>query len=122
MADRAPRDIQLRILQPLLIQHAKDGDAFFLKFTCGKCGLRLMVEEPNVMYTEGICDHCGYVTDLMKTGAGYALLKPTSAEGRQEVQNMVARSRAGMEIVYHPSGYMHTPGMTLFCSECAARN
>lgn len=116
------KDLPLLELQRQVNDLVKKGHVFFMKFTCSSCGTRLMLEEPNTVYTEGTCDKCGHVTDITKTGAGFALLMATSAEGRERMKRMVAESHAKMGAVTHPSGATHTPDMASFCSECIARN
>lgn len=38
------------------------------KFTCSHCGVRQTFEEPNTMYSEGICEECGKVTKITHGG------------------------------------------------------
>ena len=38
------------------------------KFTCGSCGVRLMIIEPNIFYVEGSCSDCGAITKIAKAG------------------------------------------------------
>ena len=38
------------------------------KFTCGRCGERLTLQEPNTLYEYGECFTCGYETKLDKVG------------------------------------------------------
>ena len=47
---------------------------FWQKFTCDKCWQRIQVDEPNKLFTEGHCQHCGHVTDLTVTGCNYSIL------------------------------------------------
>lgn len=115
-------DLPLLELQRQVNDLVKQGHVFYMKFTCSSCGARLMLEEPNTLYTEGICDECGHVTDITETGAGFALLMATTTEGKERMKRMVAESHAQMGAVTHPSGTVHTPDMALYCSECIARN
>lgn len=47
------------------------GATVYQKFTCALCGTRQTMEAPNRFYTEGQCEACRHVTDLIKTGGGY---------------------------------------------------
>jgi hypothetical protein len=54
------------------------GHTVFQKFTCGDCGARQTMEEPNRFFAIGLCEECGAGTDLVKTGCGYVLLVSSS--------------------------------------------
>lgn len=41
---------------------------FFQKFTCGSCGARQTIDEPNKFYTSGRCEECDSVTELKVCG------------------------------------------------------
>ena len=56
--------------------HAAKGCFCYQKFTCGKCGNRLTMEEANVLYTKGTCDKCGHETDIKAAGCNYMLHIP----------------------------------------------
>lgn len=55
---------------------AAGNATFFQKYTCGNpdCRNRLTIERPNTLFTQGKCDECGYVTDIVKAGCNYMLL------------------------------------------------
>lgn len=122
MAFEAHNDVPIEKLVPDLIQHALNGRAFYLKFTCSSCGERLMIEEVNTVYYEGVCDKCKSVTDLTVQGAGYALAIPSTPAGKENVQNLVAQSLSREGVIRHNSGYAHLPDLTKRCPECAMRN
>ncbi len=44
------------------------GGTIYQKFTCGKCGNRLVMDVPNTFYVKGSCDRCGHVTDIKYCG------------------------------------------------------
>lgn len=46
----------------------------FQKFSCAKCGQRLTMDEPNVLYKTGTCDKCGHVTNIENDGCNYLLV------------------------------------------------
>lgn len=47
--------------------HAK----VYQKFSCDNCMARQTMPDANVFYVLGICEECGYVTDIKKTGCNY---------------------------------------------------
>jgi hypothetical protein len=61
---------------------AAEGHRCYQKFTCGKCGERLGMDRPNVMYTSGSCDKCGYVTNIKERGCNYMLISFTKREAK----------------------------------------
>lgn len=54
------------------------GHECYQKFTCAKCGNRLTIEIPNVMYASGSCDKCGHITNIEKQGCNYCLVMHTN--------------------------------------------
>ncbi len=44
------------------------GSKIFQKFTCGNCGSRQTVDEPNIWYTSATCEECGYLNIIDKAG------------------------------------------------------
>jgi hypothetical protein len=54
-----------------LIRH---GNTIYQKWTCGECGRRCAMNEPNRLFEEGECEHCGYVTNIKQTGCNYRLV------------------------------------------------
>jgi hypothetical protein len=61
------------------------GGEVHQKFTCGGCGKRLTMDEPNIFYTQGTCDNCDFVTNIEEAGCNYmvhfVLKKETGGEG-----------------------------------------
>lgn len=53
---------------------ARGGFVAFQKFTCAGCGNRLTIDEPFKFYTEGTCDNCPAVTDIVQQGCNYMLV------------------------------------------------
>lgn len=53
----------------------KHGADIHQKFTCAKCGARQTMEEKNKFYTSGHCEECGHITDLVKQGCNFLLVK-----------------------------------------------
>lgn len=53
-------------------KHIDQGSTVWQKWTCGHCGSRQTMENPNVFYKSGHCEECGQVTTIEK--CGYTLL------------------------------------------------
>jgi hypothetical protein len=68
-----PRDHPFEEIVAAIQRHAALGRMCYQKYTCSGCGLRLSMEEPNVLYKTGRCDGCGVVTDIEKQGCNYML-------------------------------------------------
>ena len=47
----------------------------FFKFTCIHCGARQTFDEPNTLYTEGHCEECGNITEIVE--GGFAVIGAT---------------------------------------------
>jgi hypothetical protein len=60
------------ILKAVMTKAAEGGDCY-QKYSCGQCGTRLGMDEPNKFYTHGTCDLCGHTTDIKKAGMNYLL-------------------------------------------------
>jgi hypothetical protein len=54
-------------------QHIANGATIYQKFSCEKCGQRLTMDVPNILFYEGTCDRCGHTTDIRKRGCNYLL-------------------------------------------------
>jgi hypothetical protein len=59
------------------------GITFHQKWTCQKCRLRQTMTEPNKFFEVGICEKCGHVSDITKTGCNYLLI--ASAKHRRMI-------------------------------------
>jgi hypothetical protein len=68
-----PNDHPFEVIAEAVKAHALAGRECFQKFTCAKCGQRLTMEDPNVLYTKGHCDKCGHMTDIKAQGCNYLL-------------------------------------------------
>ena len=51
-----------------------EGFLVFQKFTCGGCGARQTMDEPNRFFTSGRCEECGHVTDIVAKGCNYLVI------------------------------------------------
>jgi hypothetical protein len=57
-----------------------DSEVFF-KFTCRKCGERCSFSEPNILYENGECFKCGFVTTITEGGFMVSMsLKPRAKQ------------------------------------------
>lgn len=54
-------------------RHAQNGFNCYQKFTCEKCGERLTMDIPNMLFERGTCDKCGHISDIRKNGCNYLL-------------------------------------------------
>lgn len=55
-------------------EHMLAGHDIHQKFTCGRCRARQIMTVPNRFFTKGICEECGYETDLEEAGCNYLLV------------------------------------------------
>ena len=51
------------------------GATVYFRFTCEHCGSRQTFDTRNTLYETGKCEECGKITDLVKRGCGFMLLK-----------------------------------------------
>jgi ribosomal protein L40E len=58
---------------------AKAGHTIFQKFTCGRCGSRQTIAEPNRFFMFGQCEECGAETDIKARGCNYVLMASIAA-------------------------------------------
>ena len=49
-------------------QWIANGYNIYQKFSCPKCGERLTMNEPNIFYELGVCDHCGHESKITHCG------------------------------------------------------
>lgn len=52
------------------------GAQVYQKFTCGYCGARQTIEEPNALFIDGKCEECKSVTNLAKAGGNLLIVQP----------------------------------------------
>jgi len=43
-----------------------EGDILYQKWTCGDCGSRQTMEQPNLVFAHGKCEGCGFITEIKK--------------------------------------------------------
>lgn len=76
-------DLDIDILLPLMEYAASIGAAIILKWSCPKCGERVMSDDENCFHTEGY-EHtdndCGYV--YCGRTFGFALVGPPECYGK----------------------------------------
>ena len=85
-----PRDLPWDELNARGREWADKGAYVFVKWTCVVCGSRQTFPEPNHLYDEGECEDCGGVTDLRKTGGGFALILTNDHAGAEKVFAAIA--------------------------------
>jgi hypothetical protein len=68
------------------------GGTCFQRFTCLVCGARQTMPDPDVFYTRGRCDECGFVTDLREHGCGFMLIASSNPQAHMEFVQDVAES------------------------------
>lgn len=49
----------------------RQGATIHQKWSCSRCGLRLIMDEPNKLFTEGYCQECGTTTNIAAQGCNY---------------------------------------------------
>jgi ribosomal protein S27E len=52
----------------------EDGHTIFQKFTCGGCGSRQTMGQPNKFFIKGQCEECGAETDIEARGCNYMVV------------------------------------------------
>jgi len=73
----------------------KQGVDCFQKFTCENCGSRQTIDEPNVFYTEGICEECKHTTSMLKRGCNYMAIFSITPEGKEAVASAIKEITQG---------------------------
>lgn len=72
-----PKDIPGHLQQVLAHADAliRQGDRIVhFKYTCGKCGARQTFEEPNQMFSSGLCEECQHETNLFDPAANVGFM------------------------------------------------
>lgn len=49
------------------------GSLVWQKWTCGHCGSRQIMDEPNTFYASGTCEACGKVSTIEHCGFGVVI-------------------------------------------------
>lgn len=57
----------------------------YQKYTCGGCGQRLTMSEPNTFYTEGTCEECGHTTNIRAAGHNFLLVHDLRSDADRDV-------------------------------------
>lgn len=60
--------VQQLVEQAELAISKMPGSNVFFKWTCRNCGSRQTFEEPNKLYTSGICEECKHETKIIAGG------------------------------------------------------
>ena len=51
------------------------GATVFQQFNCAHCGVKQTMSEPNKFFTEGICEECEGMTDIVKDGCNFLVMR-----------------------------------------------
>jgi len=68
-----PKDYPLDVIAKQIDGIMRPGLTFYQKWTCAKCGDRVTGNTPNKLFTSGHHEECDGVTDITKTGCGFAV-------------------------------------------------
>ena len=71
---KIPKDFPLEEIAAIMYPLIQQGCETYQKFTCSLCASRQTIDEPNVLYKTAKCELCGTITDLAKTGCGFAVV------------------------------------------------
>ena len=66
--------------------HVNAGATIHQQFKCDRCGAKQTMAKPNVFYTAGVCEECGGLTDIGRTGCNYMLIY--SVPGQEEQRHV----------------------------------
>lgn len=58
----------------LEILETTPGSHVHQKFTCGSCGARQTMDVPDTFFKRGICESCGFETDIQIAGCNYLVV------------------------------------------------
>lgn len=47
---------------------ARRKATFYQQFVCARCGTKQTMSEPNQFWTEGICEECEHITNILEDG------------------------------------------------------
>jgi hypothetical protein len=61
-----PRDELMQLADETLKRYP--GATVHFKFTCGYCGHRCMLSDPNTLWENGECDECGRTSPITQGG------------------------------------------------------
>ena len=56
------------------LREIETGGTIHQKWTCGHCGVRQTMDEPNKLFRSGRCEECGQVTVISK--CNFLLIRP----------------------------------------------
>ena len=74
MKEPTPNDYSFADVAATFAIEIAKGNTIHQKFTCDKCQSRQTIATPNKMFTTGICESCGHVTDIVKKGCNSMLI------------------------------------------------
>lgn len=67
----------------------KSGWMIFQQFQCGGCKTKQTMEQPNSFFTSGLCEECGWTTDIVTDGCNFmAMISPKSGEVGERIKEV----------------------------------
>lgn len=70
-------DYPLAVIADSMTKQIARGAECYQKWTCGNCGERVTGSTPNKLFTQGLHEDCGYVTDLEQKGCNFLFILKT---------------------------------------------
>jgi hypothetical protein len=61
------------------------------QFNCEKCGAKQTMDQPDTLFTSGICEECGHETNIVRNGCNYMV----HAQTPQAVDALLKRMGSG---------------------------
>lgn len=61
-----------------LIENTKT--TIYQQWLCSHCGAKQTMPDQNAMYTQGICEECKQLTNIIETGCNYMAIMEIGAE------------------------------------------
>ena len=66
------------------------------KWTCDGCGQRVTATNINTLTEHGHCQNCNHVTDIVKRGCNYALIRSSRPYTVAEMEQRLGLSAPGL--------------------------
>lgn len=74
MTKDAPKKVEFYECAKGANEQILNGNTIHQKFWCSGCGEAQHMEKANAFYTQGKCEECGHITDIIKDGCNYLLI------------------------------------------------
>lgn len=89
------RDIRHHPFEQVRDNFAKkvgEGGMALQAWTCDGCGAIQRMSQINGFYTEGQCENCGHVTNLVRKGCNFTLMLPLGGAQRADLKQLLAEA------------------------------